>query len=170
MNPQEQVWPVSLWHGGRALKREPHLISPARPLGWKTPELRARLTQCGSKTDRNTVKEKTVPFFFFYIFLFSFFLFFFKKTYLATLLHIRPPRCLSAFQQWQHCQKTQKQAVSYRCRSHGNRPAEGVPASTLICTNSARTPLPGYTLPPPSPRGRRGGGASCRSPLSAPSD
>lgn len=86
------------------------------------------------------------------------FLFFCKKTYLATLLHIRPPQCLSAFQQRQHCQKTQKQAASYRCRSHGNRPAEGVPAPTLICTNSARTPLPGNTLPPPSPWSEGGGG------------
>lgn len=92
--------------------------------------------------------KRTGPFF--YIYIYSSLLFFFcKKTYLATLLHIRPPQCLSAFQQWQHCQKTQKQAVSYRCRSHGNRPAEGVPAPTLICTNSARSPLPGNTLPPP---------------------
>lgn len=35
--------------------------------------------------------------------------------------------------------KTQKQAVSYRRRSHGNRPAEGAPVPTLICTDS---PLP----------------------------
>lgn len=54
-------------------------------------------------------------------------------------MHIRPPQCLSALQQRLHCQKTQKQAVSYRRRSHGNRPAEGAPAQTLICTDS---PLP----------------------------
>lgn len=38
--------------------------------------------------------------------------------------------------------KTQKQAVSYRRRSHGNRPAEGAPVPTLICTDS---PLPDST-------------------------
>lgn len=40
------------------------------------------------------------------------------------------------------CQKTQKQAVRYHCRSHGNGPAEGVPAPTLMCTNSVQADSP----------------------------
>lgn len=98
-------------------------------MGWKTLKLCAQITQRGCNNRQEKVKGKT-------------FFFFSQKTYLATFLHIRPPQSLSAFQQWQHCQKTQKQAVRYHCRSHGNRPAEGVPAPTLICTNSMQTYSP----------------------------
>lgn len=86
-----------------------------------------QIAQRGCKNTEERVKGKT---------------FFSHKAYLAMILHIRPPQRLSVFQEWQHCQKTQKQAVRYRCRSHGNKPAEGVPAPTLICTNSVRAYSP----------------------------
>ena len=90
-------------------------------------KLHDEITQHGCINTQEKVKGKT---------------FFSYKPYLATLLHIRPPQCLSVLQQWQHCQKTQKQAVRYHCRSHGNRPAEGVPAPTLICTNKMQAYSP----------------------------
>lgn len=94
---------------------------------WVPLKLCAHITQRGCNNTQEKVKGKT---------------FFSHKVYLATVLHIRPPQCLSVFQQRQHCQKTQKQAVRYHSGSHGNRPAEGVPAPTLICTNSAQADFP----------------------------
>lgn len=110
-----ELWNTSaVWStiGGRKKNKEKSGIPP-KPCD--------RIAQRGFRNTEEKVKEKT---------------FFSHKAYLAEILHIRPPQRLSVFQQWQHCQKPQKQAVRYHCCSHGNRPAEGVPAPTLICTNS----------------------------------
>lgn len=99
-------------------------------MGWKTLKPFTQITQRGRNNRRGgSQSENTLS----------------LKTYLATALHIRPPRCLLAFQQWQHCQKTQKQAVRYHCCSHGNGPAEGAPAPTLISTNSVQACSPAHT-------------------------
>lgn len=110
-----ELWNTSaVWStiGGRKKNKEKSGIPP-KPCD--------RIAQRGFRNTEEKVKEKT---------------FFSHKAYLAEILHIRPPQRLSVFQQWQHCQKPQKQAVRYHCCSHGNRPTEGVPAPTLICTNS----------------------------------
>lgn len=87
---------------------------------WIPLRLCAQITQHGCKNTEQSQRET----------------FFWDKAYLATFLHIRPPQSLSEFQQRKHHQKTQKHAVRYHCCSHGNSPTEGVPAPTLICSNS----------------------------------
>lgn len=146
VNPQEQVQPVSLWHGASSETQTP-FDQHRPPIGEKhciPLKLHDQITQRGCNNTEEKVKGKT---------------FFPHKAYLASFLHIRPPQCLSVFQQWQHCQKTQKQAVRYHCRSHGNRPAEGVPALTLICTNSMQAYSPSM-LHKPGRGGRQGESAA----------
>ena len=121
LNPQKQVRPVSVFG---CETRTPFDQLGQRWVGKHWSRF-TRITQRGRNNRRGgSQSENTVS----------------LKTYLATALHIRPPWSLSAFQQWQHCQKTQKQAVHYHCCSHGNRPAEGAPALTLICKNTIKPP------------------------------